>query len=625
MKKTITLLITLCLVLVLAACSLSTAATSTQTSTSGSSAAQSGAAQTTGSQSGSNSQGAAATSTLDSTPQVNGETHESAADYAYDATAAVQVALNGDTITTQGQGVSVEGSTATITQAGVYSFSGSLTDGQIVVKTVSKETVWIILNGVDIHSSSSAPIYIADAKKVVIVLADQSLNTLTDAENYVYAIPADEEPNAAIYSKSDLTITGAGSLTVNANFNDGINSKDGLIIAGGTITVNAADDGIRGKDYLVMKDGSLTVNASGDGLKSDNEEDATLGYISIDAGSIQISAGGDAINAQTDVMVKGGTFALTTGGGSSKSISADVSAKGIKGVVSVCIDGGTFNIDAADDGIHSNGSVAINGGTYTIASADDGVHADATLTINNGQIEVTKSYEGLESAVITINDGNIKVTSSDDGVNVAGGKDSSGMTPGRGRPGQDNFSASTNQYLYIHGGTLFVDAQGDGFDVNGAIEMTGGVALVNGPTEQMNGPLDYDAGFNMTGGFLVATGSAGMAMVPNQGQNSVLIYLTNTQQGGTLVHIQNSAGEDVLTFMPTRNYQSIAFSSPQLAQGETYTVYTGGSSTGSQTGGLYQGGTYTAGNQTAQFTVSGTVTQVGSGGRMGGPGGGRRP
>ena len=140
--------------------------------------------------------------------------------------------------------------------------------------------------------------------------------------------------------------------------------------------------------------------------------------------------------------------------------------------------------------------------------------------------------------------------------------------------------------LYINGGYIWVDADGDGLDINGAIEMTDGVVLVNGPTENMNGALDYDGGFNISGGFLVAVGSAGMAQAPRQisSQNSLLINLSCTTAAGTLIHIQNSAGEDILTFAPTKHYQSIAFSSPELVNGETYTISYGGSSSGSLLG-----------------------------------------
>jgi hypothetical protein len=483
--------------------------------------------------------------------------------------------------------------------------------------------VRLVLNGVNISSSTSAPVYVQDAKKVIIQLADNTLNTLNDAKNYVYAAGTDE-PNAALFSKADLTIYGGGSLSVTGNFNDGITSKDGLIIASGTINVSAVDDGIRGKDYLVVKDGAITVNTQGDGMKSDNDSDVTKGWISIAKGTFAINAGGDAINAQTDILITGGDYQLKTGGGSGSRPSDSTSEKGIKGSVSVVINGGTFQLDTADDAVHSNGSITINGGNFIIATGDDGLHADAALTINGGDIQITQSYEGIESEVITLNNGTIHLVSSDDGVNGASGQSSSGGPGARRGPGGGGQDASTytgKVFLYIHGGYLYVDAQGDGIDINGAVEMTDGVVLVNGPTQQNNGALDYDAYFKMSGGFFVAAGSSGMAMAPgqNSSQSSVLVYLTNKQAAGTLFHIQNSAGEDILTFAPARDYQSVAFSSSGLVNGQSYTVSTGGSSTGTPKDGLYQGGNYSGGTQSADFSISSTVTTVGSGGGRFGP------
>jgi hypothetical protein len=111
-----------------------------------------------------------------------------------------------------------------------------------------------------------------------------------------------------------------------------------------------------------------------------------------------------------------------------------------------------------------------------------------------------------------------------------------------------------------------------------------------------------------------------MAMAPgtSSSQNSVLVYLSSAQSAGTLFHIQNSAGQDILTFAPAKQYQSVVLSSPRLVTGETYTVFLGGSSTGTATDGLYQGGTYSSGTQSGNFTISSVVTQLGFGGR--GPG-----
>jgi len=556
-----------------------------------------------------------------------------AADETWDSAQVVSIQLNEDSISTDGAGVTVDGATATITAAGTYSLNGSLSNGQILVDTQDEGVVRLVFNGVDLHSGTGAPVHVISADKVVIFLAENSLNQVTDAETYTLSDPESGEPNAAVFSASDLTITGSGSLTVNGNSNDGIASKDDLILAGGSITVTAVDDGIRGKDTVLVRGGDITINALGDGLKADNEEDAEKGYIAIEGGTLEITSGGDAIQAETDVLVSGGEITLNAGGGSAARIDATSSAKGITAAVSVVIDGGTFNLDSADDALHSNGSIIINGGSFNIASADDGMHADATLTINNGTINITASYEGLESAVITLNGGEIGVTASDDGINVAGGNDGSGMMqPGMGgsggrqmkgggqmpagSAGLDAFTSTGDYTLYVNGGTIMVDATGDGVDVNGAIEMTGGVLLVNGPTENMNGALDYDGSFNITGGYFTAAGSAGMAMAPGESssQNSLLVNFSAVQPAGTLVHIQNSAGEDILTFAPAREFQSVAFSSPALASGETYTITLGGSSTGAAMGSLYQGGVTSGGTPYGEFTISSVVTRLGSSG-----------
>ncbi|MFZ6026308.1 MAG: carbohydrate-binding domain-containing protein [Chloroflexota bacterium] len=628
MKKVLALFMAFVLLVTLAACSRNVAGSTAQAGEAQSSIATS----TTDDIAGDTFPTAAAAESVAEALAENDETHATKDD-AFDASAAVAIVLDGDSITAAGSGITVDGRTATITAAGVYRLSGSLADGQIAVDTQDEATVYLILSGVTLHNTTGAPLAVLDAEKVVLVLADGTQNTLSDAETYVFENPEGDEPNAALFSKADLTITGAGALAVNASYNDGIASKDGLVIAGGTITVDAADDGIRGKDYLLVKDGTLTVTAQGDGLKSDNEEDAESGYILIEDGTFHITAGGDALAAQTDVLIAGGTFTLSAGGGSANHVDETTSAKGIKGLANVTIDGGVFTIDAADDALHSNNHITLNGGSFTIASGDDGLHADATLTINGGEMQITRSYEGIESMVITLNAGNLHIVASDDGINVAGGMDGSGMMGPGGRMGggpggmnanQDAMAYTGASYLYINGGYIVVDATGDGIDVNGAILMTDGVVLVNGPTEQMNGALDYDAGFNISGGFFVATGSAGMAQAPGAAsdQYSTLVYFASTLPAGTLVHIQNGAGEDVLTFAPTKTYQSLVFSSPELIKGGTYTISTGGSAGGTPIDGLYQDGGYTGGTPYENFTISEIVTQIGGGG---GGWGGRRP
>ncbi len=325
-----------------------------------------------------------------------------------------------------------------------------------------------------------------------------------------------EYDDGAIFSKDDLTINGTGTLNVNANYLDGIVSKDELKIIGTTINVISNDDGIRGKDYIGIKEANIAVNANSDGIKSTNDTDEAKGFI--------------------------------------------------------LIDNGNFNIDSSDDSIHSNGNIIINNGTFEIASGDDGIHADESITINDGIINISKSYEGIESSKIDINGGNINLVSSDDGINIAGGNDSSSIN---GRPGQNNFSSNSDQTLTINNGYIVIDATGDGIDINGAGYINGGTVVVNGPTNSGNGALDYDSVFQVNGGTLIAVGASGMMQTPSSDSSiySISYVYSNTQQANTKVTIKNSDDEEIISYTPSKNYESVIISTEQLKKGETYTIY----------------------------------------------------
>lgn len=569
-------------------------------------------------------------------------------DASVNSAASTLVTLNGNSITVTGTGATVSGSKVTLSAAGTYLISGTLNDGQIIVDTQDKGVVRLVLNNAAMTSKNSSPIQVISAKKVVLVLADGTMNTVTDGSTYTNVDAATNEPNAAIFSKADLTINGKGSLTVDANYAHGIVSKDDLKIVSGTIKVESVNDGLKGKDIVAIRDGTVTINAGGDGIQSTNSEEEAKGNVAIDGGTITITSGLDGVQAEKTVQVANGTLNIIAGGGSSKGVqqsggtvmggrpgqttttttaanTAD-SKKGIKGLANVIINNGTIAINSADDTIHSNGNITINGGSLTLTSGDDGIHADTSIVINAGDVNIKKSYEGIESASVKINGGNVRVAASDDGINIAGGADGSSMG---GRPGQNTFTASSTTSLTISGGTITVDANGDGVDSNGTISMSDGVLLVNGPTNNGNGALDFNS-FTMTGGFLVAAGSSGMAQAPDSPstQYSLIANFTSSLQAGTLVNISSSTGEEIATFAPTKTFQSIVVSSTELKQGSSYIVSTGGSSTGTVTDSLYSGGAYQAGTQVTTMKISSILTRYGSAsggpGGQAGPGGGKR-
>jgi hypothetical protein len=563
-----------------------------------------------------------ASGTVATTTQTNAEDHASADDYVWDESEVVEVSLDGE-ITSDGDGVLIESSRVTITAAGTYRINGTLSDGQIVVDAGDEAVVRLILDDTRITNNTGAAIAVMTAEKAVVILADGTENTLTDAAMYVFA-EGEDEPNAALYSASDLTIGGEGSLTVYGAYNDGITSKDGLIIDAGNISVEAVDDGIRGKDYVVVSGGTLDITAGGDGIKADNEEDADRGYIGVADGIVDITAGGDAIQAETDVVITGGDIAVAAGGGSTASLGADDSAKGIKGAVSVVIEGGTVTVDAADDAIHSNVAILINGGSIDVATGDDAIHADENVEVNGGIITIAESYEGIEAAVITINDGDIRLTASDDGLNVAGGSDGPGELtadgtesadpfgprgggpggPG-GDPGAGGAESVGDYHIYINGGTIVIDSVGDGIDSNGDVVMTGGTVVVSAATNGRDNAVDSNGTFEMLGGTLVGTNVDGRVSEGVEGTSTQgAIYLTTSSiyAAGTVVHFETTDGDGVLTFETSKDFSVVVFSSPDLVAGETYDVYVDGSTSGESISGLYGSDAYDPG------TLVGTVT-----------------
>jgi hypothetical protein len=534
------------------------------------------------------------------------------------------ISLEGNAVHIEGDGATASGTVVTITAAGTYIVSGTLLDGQLIVDTQDRENVVLVLDGMEIASSTSAPITIANAEKTIITLAEGSVNRVTDSDTYVPA-PGSDEPDAAIFSHDDLTINGSGALIVNANYRNGIASKDDLKITGGEITVTAVYDAIRGRDSVAIKDGTVTVIAGADGVQSSNDANAEVGLVVIEGGTLDITAGLDGIQAATALTISGGTLTVTTGGGSAAgSRNAVDSMKGLKAGIALTITDGTITVDAADDALHSNGTATIIGGVMVLSTGDDGIHADDALRIDNGSLTITRSYEGLESAQITINDGTINIVSSDDGINVAGGQDGSGF--GGGRTGRDQFAQMGSTHLSLNGGVIVIDAGGDGIDANGTIDMTDGVVLIHGPTDNWNGALDYMGTFTVSGGYLVAVGSVGMAEAPSSSstQYAAIVSFPAALPGGTPIHIADESGEPLLSFVPIKAYQSIVISTPDLSYGTTYLVSTSGSVMGTTYGGLLTDGTTTGGAQAARFTVTEIVTGAEMGGR-GMPGGPVRP
>ena len=444
-------------------------------------------------------------------------------DSSYNESECTKINLSGSGATVSGSGVTVENGNITITSVGSYIISGTLTDGSIKVNCSEKGTVRLILNGASISSSSTAPVVVEEAKKVLVTLADGTTNTITDKTRQSVD---DEDFSSAVYSKADLVFNGSGTLNVNAGYRNGIKSTDDLKVVSGTFNITSNEDGIIGKDLLGIKDGKFTIKSGSDGMKSTYDTDTSKGNI--------------------------------------------------------VITGGEFDITASNDGIHCNEDILISGGNLTISSGDDGVHADDNLQVDGSTIDIKKCCEGVEGVQITLNDGDISIVASDDGINAADGSSSSGMGMGGFGGGQAS-SSDSSVLLTINGGNIFVNAGGDGLDSNGNIVMNGGNVTVLGPTSDGDTALDFDGAFTINGGVLMAFGSSGMLETPTSAQNGCCIVTTlGTVSANSAFSLMDSSGNVIMSYTPTKNYASAIVYSSDIKNGSTYTV-TAGSTTQSIT------------------------------------------
>ena len=560
-------------------------------------------------------------------------------DSSYSESNSTAITFSDQTITVDGSGAAADGSILTITQPGTYILSGTLSEGQVRVETVDEADVQIVLDGATITNSTGAAIYVKSANSATITLAEGTTNTLSDGEIYTFE-DSEDEPDATLFSKSDLILNGTGTLVIDANYAHAIKGKDDVTIAEGTYDITSVGDAIKGRDSLFISSGTFTIVAGADGLQSTNEEEEGKGILTIESGTFTITAAADGIQAATNLQILGGDFTITTGGGSANSSTTSeawgtwgapteeaatttteetTSAKGLKATGSLAISGGTFVLDTSDDALHTNDTIQITGGDFTIASGDDGIHADNTVTIDDGTIDINQSYEGIEATEITLNGGDIALTTSDDGINAAGGNDASAVS---GRPGENTFTSTAEGagLLTINGGTLVVNASGDGLDSNGSIEMNDGTVVVNGPTDSMNGTLDYDSTFNINGGTLIGVGSSGMAMSPSSTSTQSFLFTSSIPLAADeAIQITGPDGEVILTFEASTTAQSLVFSSPELVNGSAYTITTGGTVSGDSATGIYEDTSFSGGSSTVEVSA----TTESSGGQMGGmPSGG---
>ncbi len=584
-----------------------------------------------------------------------------------------EIALSATGYTISGQGAAAEDTVLTISSAGTYVLSGTMPNGAVVVDAEDTGDVRIVFNSASIACSDGAPLFVKNADRVILSLAPGTENSLEDGASYTYALydTGEDEPSAALFSKDDLILNGAGALNITANHNDGVTSNDDLKIIEGTLTITAVDDGIVGKDMVAVKTADITISAGGDGIKSTNDTDAGKGFIAIESGTFVISAGADGIQAETELFVADGDFKITSGGGAdSENTPQQMQGPGQGGMRPV--QGGKFpqppqGADSetaqgqmpqapndmqggqqppqpaqngsttapaapAEDTEASSGSykalkastfLTIKNGTFDIDSADDALHTNGSMAISDGALSIASGDDGLHAdQSIAISGGTLTISKSVEGIEGFAIEISDGMLNITASDDGINVAGGNDSSGVQNGRDRFANLEGASFTISG-----GDITI-----SAFGDGLDSNGSGYITGGTVFISG-------PENNGNGALDYNGEFLiTGGTLVALGSAGmavaptdGTTQLTIVGNLPASQAADSTLTLKNANGEIIVTHPSAKTYQnvvisTPMLESGQSYTLlvdGNAVQEVTLSDTVTTFNMEGGRGGFGGGK--
>lgn len=489
-----------------------------------------------GATAGTSTSNTAAGQTLDT------QTHYTNEDLTWDSSDEKTIDLANPTAT---DGVSVENGTITITSGGTYRLTGEYS-GQVKIEAAKTDTVRLVLDNAKITNSTGAAINVVSAAEAIIYTAAGTTNTVADEANYTAT--GDDDPDAAIYSTANLTLTGEGGLSVKGAYEEGIHTTGGLVIASGTLEVNAANTGIKGKDYVDITGGIVNVTAAQDGIKSTNTDDESMGFTRLSAGSVTVSAGDD----------------------------------GLKAPHTLEISGGTLNIEKSNEGIEAQ-YINILDGDVTVNSTDDGINASLKDSSSDTSSDTTSGTATTGQQSQQNQNGQVRQAPAGGGAAPGGSQDSTGQNQNMPQPPTDGAmpggSGGTFEVvdaaINISGGTVTVNAEGDGIDSNGTATFSGGTVTVNGPVAGGNNALDSNGDLLLNGGTVTTGSTSDMFEAPSSASTSGYLKITDSSaltQGST-VQVADSSGEVVANYkITTSGVQLVLVSNKNIVKGQSYTV-----------------------------------------------------
>lgn len=579
-------------VTLLAALALTGCSTTSNALASGTTAADSSVG-TTATTSSATATDTAASSSSFSTNVKSGEkldvdTHYSEQDLSWDTSSETAIDLSNPTAT---DGVTVEDGTLTITKAGTYKLSGEY-QGQIKVETADSDAVRLVLDNANITNSSGAALNVVNADEVILYSASGTTNTISDGADYTAT--GEDDPDAVVYSKADMTIAGEGALKVNGNHEDGIHTSDGLVIASGTLEVNAANTGIKGKDYVDILGGTINVTAQQDGIKSTNDTDEGQGWTRLSNGTVTVNAGDDGFKASRVVEISGG------------SLTVEQSDEGIEAQY-INVSGGDVNVTSADDGMNASLKTSDSESTDSSANTSDTANQQQNNqqqgSIPGGQQSGTSNQQqqGMGQPP-AMPGGNAQDGKSQNGT-TGTGQQGMGQPPQGGMPGGGGGTFEViDAAINVSGGHVTVNAEGDGIDSNGVTTLSGGTLIVNGPSQGGNAALDTNGDLLLNGATVLSGSTADMFEAPSTNSTSGYLKLTNSSgfEQGSTVQVADSSGKVVANYKVTKsNVQLVLVSSSSIVKGQSYTAYTTTSAVDSNATSLASGAT-----ELGSFTAS---------------------
>ena len=579
-------------VTLLAALALTGCSTTSNALASGTTAADSSVG-TTATTSSATATNTAASSSSFSTNVKSGEkldvdTHYSEQDLSWDTSSETAIDLSNPTAT---DGVTVEDGTLTITKAGTYKLSGEY-QGQIKVETADSDAVRLVLDNANITNSSGAALNVVNADEVILYSASGTTNTISDGADYTAT--GEGDPDAVVYSKADLTIAGEGTLKVNGNHEDGIHTSDGLVIASGTLEVNAANTGIKGKDYVDILGGTINVTAQQDGIKSTNDTDEGQGWTRLSNGTVTVNAGDDGFKASRVVEISGG------------SLTVEQSDEGIEAQY-INVSGGDVNVTSADDGMNASLKTSDSESTDSSANTSDAANQQQNNqqqgSLPGGQQSGTSNQQQQGTGQPpAMPGGNAQDGKSQNGT-TGTGQQGMGQPPQGGMPGGGGGTFEViDAAINVSGGNITVNAEGDGIDSNGVTTLSGGTLIVNGPSQGGNAALDTNGDLLLNGATVLSGSTADMFEAPSTNSTSGYLKLTNSSgfEQGSTVQVADSSGKVVANYKVTKsNVQLVLVSSSSIVKGQSYTVYTTTSAVDSNEASLASGAT-----ELGSFTAS---------------------